>query len=505
MRFFSIQLKTTIALFSLLMTILIAIQGCKKSDDKDSTPPKPPTGTETSTETNTNTDETIGTLSIDMTADASSALPQISALSADKAAALNAAGSAPVVGTIEISERHTRSYAIGDVVDLPILLEIFAYQCHSSYGPMGENLCPPTYILPLEVSKSPYKFAGNAIISVIHHGDLYMRQSYAWIPSGQSCDNLDCTTCDACYTNEPEKCQSSSANDYLSSECNSANRCRTQNNCNLCSACKNDSFGKTIPMQVKKALVNDNYTFVSTKGANGTAVTTGNSEKYVIKMPNVYNYYYEVNNQQVTEYRLFHFSSDNQKFADFNMYKDTDQGSVQQAYLTLSESGAGKIMAVNTTSVSTIPDRKAISRGRSILVTNFANKKFLLKQRSNAGLIVAAGVGGRDPKTGELYEGFYYTKATKQVESDPSSDVTFQGCIDNKTQKMVADTNCVEEKKLWNTGFDASVYLGLSSAESSDLSGFVSYFADASSLTDEQVALTLDDIKNFPDRIEISE
>jgi hypothetical protein len=161
-------------------------------------------------------------------------------------------------------------------------------------------------------------------------------------------------------------------------------------------------------------------------------------------------------------------------------------GSIQQVYASLGESN-GNVIAANLPSLWS---------GRSVLIENIDDGKFAIKTcDSSSTLLTVVGKGGRDKKTGELKEGYYWA-AVKE------SSAEYSACVDNQTQVVVEDSNCTEIAKIATGELDLANYLGLTSSEKKDLAGFTDLIGASGQLTTDDCPQG-DSDKNWPAKIQV--
>jgi len=363
-------------------------------------------------------------------------------------------------GTLETG-LYLNSYSIGDVVDLDTIRRFFKYECHMNYT--DSNFCPSTLDLPADSSQSNYKFTTTTLIGLIHHAEMYMDNIY-------SKENSDDDTKDSTLW----LADSDTKDDEETGE-------------------KDDGV---------ENIENDNYVFISTTTAEGVADSSGKPDTFIIPFSGLYNFL-EVESGSSSTPMLYRNAKDKAKYVALILRKHNTGGSsnwsmsdIMQAYLT-TYAGEGKILAYNIASVNDITDSDASSLQRAILMVNFQTRQFIVKYRMSDTQLIAIGKAGRDKTTGELLDGYYYVKAYTGATLD------FDGCVDNKTQTMVEESNCTNEKTLFDNDFDVTSYLGLTGAEPTDVSGFIDFLNNGTLLADKDTPTSVSDIKHFPDSVSV--
>lgn len=145
------------------------------------------------------------------------------------------------------------------------------------------------------------------------------------------------------------------------------------------------------------------------------------------------------------------------------------------------------------------------SNGRSVLITNFSNNKFIVKyitgvSDSNRKYLVALGKAGYDPSTSTWVTGYYMVKA--QFGTSAAETV----CVENSISPViVADSNCSDISGFFSadgwTAAQVYEWLDVGATDQANLAGFNSFIADDEFLSSAATVLPANGTDYFPDTI----
>ena len=256
------------------------------------------------------------------------------------------------------------------------------------------------------------------------------------------------------------------------------------------------------------------YSYLSTTGQGKIADTSGNPDKYSLKLPHFFNRLETRQDQGRTVQTLFRDPNGEDTRLGKVIYEKhgefTGGGassvthSLTETYMVYSDDKSkARILANNHVGLADDPDDFDFSR-RTVLMQNFESNRFIAKFASGSKdpnrhtQLVAVGTGGMNMQTGELISSYY------AVAAQQGSQPEYKRCVHNLTQSEADDSLCATELKLWDGNFDVANYLGLQPQEASDLTEFVGFLNNGSYITKEQVpAEAGDTAQHMPDTIRV--
>ncbi len=262
-----------------------------------------------------------------------------------------------------------------------------------------------------------------------------------------------------------------------------------------------EMYAQGIPMIIEKSTPTEEkkVTFVAETTAEKVPDTTGNPYQYIYNMGTEYDYVYREDYDSYPSYYAFNEDEGAYSLSVVKKFVESkdfgDQNFILQIYISQNEESDSRVLALNSPSISS--QTKSSSNGaRVILLVNFETRRFISKYRSGDNQLIIIGQAGRDLTTGELLEGYFYSKVKQ-------GDNEFMACWNNQSESIVDDENCATEKGLLNGSFDVVSYMGLNSQEETDLVEFTSELSNGKCIADNKLPLKLEDLKNFPDKVKI--
>jgi hypothetical protein len=250
--------------------------------------------------------------------------------------------------------------------------------------------------------------------------------------------------------------------------------------------------------------------FLATRDYAGGAISGGVGDKFLMRFASGYDSYAGSSGDgkhYFWNYAAASASSAAQKhflaMIWYKMVNSTEIGGGAQTFIAVGDDGVTpRIFAINQVMSDT---RNANEGSRMVLIMNFENNNFLYKGTSHGSLseqfysTVIAGKGGFDYDSSTWKEGAYF--------ADLSGSTVWRGCVDSKSQTLIADTVGVEQCQFvagffnGDDNFAAADFLALNEQERLELSEMLGMFSDAAPLTKEQTPRGRDEAANIFDSV----
>lgn len=250
--------------------------------------------------------------------------------------------------------------------------------------------------------------------------------------------------------------------------------------------------------------------FVSTRDLEGNTIPERDADAWVVAIPGAVQKAVRATYATNASVGLTVFNADPVKDGFAAVVRVRKQphstskiNDLAQTYLGLTANATPRVLAYNQVLFNDSMGNCSACN-RAILLINFANNRFLLKQSGGPSAKVVMGQGGFDFESYSWKEGAYFAKSRWQ---GPLTS-EWGACVDNKRQVVLgveaATSACGEDVQMFFDGqgdFDAGEFLDLDDTERIRLAGFLAFFSTPDYLTSMQVPSLMEGVSDLPDTI----